>query len=520
MLTKTQRWKISFLSEHTELSNRAIAQEVHCSHQAVGDLKRRLGKLGLCCDDIESIPSVELDILLFPNYPFRKSAKVKPDYDELDAKMLADDSYSIYKGWTEYKAENGVNTLEKTRYYDGYRIHRKQSKLAFRKSKKPGEIAYIDYAGKKTYVFSPNSSKAQEAHLFLSNIGRSTRFFFYATPGETTKDWIEASEAMLEYHGGTPQIIVPDNARAVMKQPQKIIQINFEQFAKHYKVAILSTRPYKPKDKGIVENSVSYMYSRVLSDLNQMKFFSFEELNKYLRDRADELNDLLFQKLSVSRNQLFFDHDKPKLGPLPQCKFSYIEAMYSLNTKEDYTVLIKEHFYSVPVEYRNQKVDVHVTAKEVRIYHDMKLIALHPRSFDVGGLTRKQEHLHHNHFWFEDKQLDYWWSWAEKYGPSTQKFMALQFKGQSDKSHLANNDCRAIQEHIQKHDEGTAENIEKACQFALKYQQKTPTHIANILQSKIYLDAELQSKSLVNKHENVRGSDYYSSSNPGESHVH
>ena len=519
MLTKHQRWKIAWLAETTKLSNRAIARAANCSHQVVGETKKLLALHELSSSLIEEMTTHDLNVLWFPNYPYRNTDKVQPEYTETQKKLDEDDTYTIYKDWNLYKVKNkGKNTLELSQYYAGFRRYRKASGLSYRKYEKPGEITYIDYAGKKAKVYTGKLANGEDANIFVSNLGKSQRLFFYATPGQTTADWIEAIEDMNDYHGGVTEVIVPDNAKALVNRadPPKVLQANFEAFGKHCGMTILPTRPAKPKDKGVVEGSNPFLYARVLNDIRNMKFFSFRELNDFLREKSDELNNMTFQKFSVSRNELFEKYDKPALRAKPKTKFSFIEKVQRLNTGNSYEVNVDEHIYGVPYQYRNQKVDVHLIKNEVLIYHDMILIARHKRSFEVKGITRNYEDLHPRHQWFTDKPLDYFWQWAEQFGPAAQKLMAIQFECKRNKSHVANNACRAIQDHYKKF-KLTPETFEQVCQFAITYQQTKPSYIYTILKSKIYMDKEVLQAIPQIEHENLRGSSYFTM-NKGDEH--
>ncbi|QLJ07239.1 DDE-type integrase/transposase/recombinase [Pseudoalteromonas sp. JSTW] len=522
MLTKNQRWKIAWLSETTGLSNEAIARTVGCSKETVRTTKALITELGLTSTKIEMTPTDELNAEMFPNYPYRNTNKVLPDFVELDKKMADDDTYTIFKGWTIYKKQNeGKNVLELSQYYARYRKHRKASGLSYRKDEKPGENMYIDYAGKTGRVFTKKLGNGEVANIFVSNIGKSQRIFMYATPGQTTRDWLEATEETYIYHGGVPNVTIPDNPKAIVVNAvkPKVLQVNIEEFGKHYNVAFIPTRTYKPKDKGVTEGTNPFIYSRVLSDLREMKFFSFKELNAHLREKSDELNNMKFQKFSVSRNDLFYKWDQPALGPLAKTRYPFIETYQRLSTRNEYDVLVDEHFYGVPHQYRNKMVDVHLTKDEVLIYYDMILIAKHKRSFVTKGITRKSEHLHPSHDWFEDKPLAFFWGWAEQFGSAAQQVMAIQFESKRERSYEANRACRDIQEYYLKFGL-SSEAFEQVCQFAISYHQTSPSYIHNIMKSKIYLDEEVLGLHPQINHENLRGSNYYSLDNGDQGNVH
>jgi transposase len=79
-----------------------------------------------------------------------------------------------------------------------------------------------------------------------------------ATRRQTTADWIGAQIGALEFFGGVPRLIVPDQARALIKNPDRYDpQPNalYDEFAAHYGCALLAARPAHPRDKPKVENA-------------------------------------------------------------------------------------------------------------------------------------------------------------------------------------------------------------------------------------------------------------------------
>ena len=67
----------------------------------------------------------------------------------------------------------------------------------------------------------------------------------------------------LEYFGGAPCMIVPDQTRSLIKNPCSYDPQNnrlYEEFAAHYGCALLAARPAHPRDKPKVENAVLVGY--------------------------------------------------------------------------------------------------------------------------------------------------------------------------------------------------------------------------------------------------------------------
>jgi transposase len=102
-------------------------------------------------------------------------------------------------------------------------------------------------------------------------------------------DFIHALTSCFEALGGTPKIIVCDNLKsAVVKTDAYEPQINriMEDMANHYGCVVIPARPGRPKDKSLVENQVKIVYSRVYAQLRNRKFFSLEELNSAITEKA------------------------------------------------------------------------------------------------------------------------------------------------------------------------------------------------------------------------------------------
>jgi len=73
----------------------------------------------------------------------------------------------------------------------------------------------------------------------------------------------------------------------------------------------------KPKLKAKAEVSVQIAQRWVLSALTDRVFFSLEELNAELRQRANHLNTPPFEKLPGSQQDRYLESDLPALNPLP-----------------------------------------------------------------------------------------------------------------------------------------------------------------------------------------------------------
>lgn len=75
---------------------------------------------------------------------------------------------------------------------------------------------------------------------------------------------------MLEFFGGVPEILVPDNLKSGVNKacrydPELIP--SYQQQAEHYQVAVIPARPRKPRDKPKVEVGVQIVERWILARL-------------------------------------------------------------------------------------------------------------------------------------------------------------------------------------------------------------------------------------------------------------
>ncbi len=79
-----------------------------------------------------------------------------------------------------------------------------------------GEKMFIDFAGPTIPL-----TDGTRAHIFVAAMGASSYTFAYATERETTADWLIGTARALAFYGGVPQLIVPDNPKAMINDADR-----------------------------------------------------------------------------------------------------------------------------------------------------------------------------------------------------------------------------------------------------------------------------------------------------------
>ena len=126
---------------------------------------------------------------------------------------------------------------------------------------------------------------------------------------------------MLEFIGGVPKAIVPDNLKAAVFKADRFdpgLNRSYAEMAGHYGTAILPARPYKPRDKAKIEVAVQVAQRWILARLRNGRFFSLTEFNAAIRRLVDELNMRVMRGYGASRADLFATVDRP--NPARRCR--------------------------------------------------------------------------------------------------------------------------------------------------------------------------------------------------------
>ena len=133
-----------------------------------------------------------------------------------------------------------------------------------------GEKLFVDWAGDTLPYVDPETGEIREAHLFLAVLGFSNYTFARAYPDERTESFLDAHVRAFEHIGGSPELLVPDNLKTGVKQPDRYeaeIYVPYAELAGHYGTVVLPARVGKPRDKAKVEVGVQIAEREILAPL-------------------------------------------------------------------------------------------------------------------------------------------------------------------------------------------------------------------------------------------------------------
>ena len=403
-----------------QLSQRAIARCLGLSQGSINNYLTRFAASGLAWPLPPEVGDAALEAQLFvqPAQP-PPAERPLPDWPTVQQELKRK-GVTLQLLWLEYKSQS-PDGYQYTQFCQHYRAWAATLDPVLRQVHVAGARGFVDYAGPTMPVIDADTGEEREAQIFVSALGASHLIFTVATWTQTLADWISAHVQMLEYYGGVPALLVPDNASALVRSPcyyEPVVNPTYQEFATHYRTAILPTRVAAPRDKAKVETAVQIVEREILAPLRHERFFSLSELNRALAIRREQVNDRPFQKLAGSRRSVFEATERAALGPLPAARYE-LAVWRRAKVNIDYHLSVESHYYSVPYPLVGATVDVRLTATTVEILHDGKRIAAHARSARKGEATTDPGHrpkAHQRHLDWSPSRLV---RWGESLGPST-----------------------------------------------------------------------------------------------------
>ncbi len=461
------------LKLESRLSHERIAAALSISKGVVTKYIGLANTAGLDWEQIQALDDTALHNRLLGT-PQRASGFVPPDYGRLHQELRRK-GMTLMLLWQEHGTQHlGESIHSYSQFCENYRRYAKTLKRSMRQIHRAGEKLFIDYAGPTIEL-----TDGSRAHIFVAALGASSYTYACATPRETMIDWLSATAQALRFIGGVPQLIVPDNPKALIANADRYeprANETVHDFARHYGTSFLPARPYHPQDKGKVESAVQVVERWILMRLRHQKFATVDDVNEAIAPLLAQLNAKAFQKLPGSRASAFAQLDAPVLQPLPFQTWEW--AVYkTVRVHVDQHIEFEGHRYSVPHSLVGQVLEARVTARTVELLHRGQRVASHLRCAHKGGFTTVPEHLtaaHRAHMQWTPERLIYW---GNSIGVATGALVTrlLQTRKHPEHGYRACLGLLALAKRF------TRVRLEAACVLALELGTTNSAHVRDIL---------------------------------------
>ncbi len=491
----------------SRLTLRECARVLGIAKTTIGDIVRKGRGAGVDWALAQTLTDDELEARLYRPAVPRSARHLEPDYAYIHQELKRP-GVTLQLLWEEYARANPL-AYKYTSFCIKYRAWAEGLKRSMRQVHVAGEKLFADYAGHTVPIVDARTGEIRNAQIFVAALGASNYRYACATMTQTAADWVGSLIGALEFIGGVPCLIVPDQPRALIAQPDRYepgVGRLVEEFCNHYGVAVLPARPAHPRDKPKVEVAVQVVERWILARLRNRRFFSLAELNAAIGELLEELNKRAFKKLPGCRREAFERLDRPALRPLPPARMPIVRFK-TARVNIDYHAELDGHYYSVPHRLARTSVELRVTASTVEAFAGSQRVAVHAYSAVRGAFSTDPEHMPASHRahreWTPAKLI----AWGERIGAACATLVRWQMEHRPhpEQGYRA---CLGLQRLARSFG---PERLEAACARALSIRSPTFRSVDAILKSG--MDRQpLPSKptqTALPLHENLRGPDYY-----------
>ncbi len=492
-----------------KLSQRAIALALSIGLGTVSTYLQRAREAGISWPIPADLNDRDLGRLLFPSQPVTGQRRfVEPDYASVLVELKHKGVTKLLL-WQEYRQQYPDDGYSYAQFCHRYRQWLGRQQRSMRQVHRAGEKLFIDYCGPTVPVVNPDTGEIRQAQIFVAVLGASNYTFACATWTQKQPDWLSAHVQALEFFGGVPEILVPDNLKSAVRKTHRYepdINPSYAQLAAHYQTAIVPARPFKPKDKAKAEVAVQIVERWILARLRHISFFTLAALNQAIGKLLEDLNQRPFKKLPGTRRSQFEQLDNPALRALPIARYQYAEIKQA-RVHIDYHIEYDKHYYSVPHYLVKQMIEVQASNTTVAIYQHGKRLASHPRSHRAGGHSTCAEHMPQSHRAIHEWSPERFLAWAGEIGVET-RAVVNHLLAEPRHQQQSYRRILALLSNAKKYGR---DRLNTACGRALLINSPTRSSVESIL--KLGLDqievAAVQVELNLDDHENVRGADYY-----------
>jgi len=497
--------KVLELHFNEKLSQEKIGYALNISRSAARDYLMRYRGLRVPWSEASELSDNELESLLFPE--IKNTRKPQPDWKYIHKEMKRKGATLavLYEEFLDIHPD----AISYSQFCRRYKEYNEKLPASGRNTYQAGQQIMVDYAGHTVNVVVQETGEERTAQIFVGILPCSGYTYAEATWDQKKVSWISSHVRMFNFFGGTARYLIPDNLKSAVTKAgwnELVLNRTYEDLADHYGILIEPARPAKPKDKSLVENAVKIAERRILFCLRNHTFFGLNDLNEKISELLEQLNSRKTKRMPLGRKQIFDELEKHELKSLPDKPYEYAEFKTQL-VRQDYTVNVDDHAYSVPYQYIRQTVEVKITEHTVLIYHNNNCVASHPKSSVRFGQTINFLHMPENHKaikqWSPERLLDM----AGFIGQGTLAFIeSLEPTTMTEISRYRSGN--KLQKLLSDYGE---DKLNQACVYAKESKANSLKQVERILKNKgsQLVNTTTKIDDGVSNHENIRGNNYY-----------
>jgi transposase len=338
----------------------------------------------------------------------------------------------------------------------------------------PGDCAQVDWG---SFGSVPVGSTARRLSFFAMVLCYSRMMYLEFTLSESMEQFLACHRHAFEFFQSVPARIMIDNLKVgVLSHPfgqRPVFHARYLDLAAHYGFEPVACNVRRANEKGRVENAVGYVKKNFLAGLD---ISSFAALNPAAITWRDTVANVRLHGETHRKPIDLFVEEKPRLKPLPVVPYD-CAVVRPIAANGCCCVVFDTNRYTVPHLYASQKLTLKLYPDQVLLFHNEKLIATHPRSYDRRQKIRNPDHI---------KELE-----TQRKRARDQTvllaFLALSPNAQAYARKLEEkrlNSRHHIQKIVALSEVYGADKVDRALQDALQFEAYGCEYIANILEQR------------------------------------
>ena len=303
--------------------------------------------------------------------PFRPIIQAILDADRSAPKKQR---HTAHRLWQRLRAEHGF-TGGYTSVKDVVRELAAGQREVFLPLSHPAGEAQVDFGFAEVVL----GGVATQVAIFVLSLPYSDAVYCQAFPRECAETFAEGHARAFAFLGGVPRRIAYDNTKTAVAKitgsRTRQVTREFQRLQSHFLFASHFCLVRRPNEKGHVERLLDYARSNFLVPVPVVD--SLAALNVRLEEQCRQDLDRTVRGKPGTAATLLID-DRAAFLPLPARPF---EARRVTQAAADSLSLVRfdTNSYSVPTAYAHRGLTVVATVDEVRIIHEDRLVAQHPR---------------------------------------------------------------------------------------------------------------------------------------------
>ncbi len=253
----------------------------------------------------------------------------------------------------------------------------------------PGVELQVDF-GHLGYLVDPDDGRRRKVHGLIFTAVYSRHMFVWLTYAQTLAAVIAGCEAAWGFFGGVFKVLIPDNLKPVVTDPDPVnprLSTGWLDYAQHAGFGTDPARVRSPQDKPRVERAVQYVRG------NFWAGESFTSLDQAQQQAAawcaGKAGIRIHGTLQARPLEVFEAHEADCLLPVPE---PYdVPVFRDVKVHRDFHVEVAKALYSVPGTYLGDQLQARADRELVKLYHRGRLVKTHPRQPPGGRSTDRDD---------------------------------------------------------------------------------------------------------------------------------